>query len=115
MSLDVYIYDKDPDLIGYDDSNELYWANITHNLNKMAMEAGIYDVLWDAEEKGYKYSKDILPILTDGFCKMLKDPKHYKKFDSSNGWGTYDDFIDWIFSYIKALTDYPNGLIRISK
>jgi hypothetical protein len=35
MSLDVHLEDEN--------GNDLYWRNITHNLNKMAGTAGIYE------------------------------------------------------------------------
>ena len=53
MSLDVYLTRKK--WISYDAGNTLaeedetvYQANITHNLGKMAREAGIYEALWQS-------------------------------------------------------------------
>lgn len=54
MSLDVYLTRKK--LVSYDngksfieETEDVYWANITRNLNKMASEAGIYEALWRPE------------------------------------------------------------------
>lgn len=47
MSLDVYLHYRLTDDDGNDHGeSEVYWANITHNLGKMAREAGIYTALW---------------------------------------------------------------------
>ncbi len=35
-----------------EETNEVYSANITHNLGEMADKAGIYYALWRPEEKG---------------------------------------------------------------
>lgn len=45
MSLDVY-------LEGPPVPQDVFWANITHNLGRMADEAGIYKHLWRPEEIG---------------------------------------------------------------
>ena len=51
MSLNVYLNRKR--WVSYDegktneiDYEQMYEANITHNLGKMAVEAGIYKALW---------------------------------------------------------------------
>ena len=61
MSLDFYLnYKKDGNDI------EVFSANITHNLNKMADKSGIYYALWRPNEKGWKKAKDIIPVLEKG-------------------------------------------------
>ena len=71
MSLDVALVRKR--WISYDEGKthteegeKIYWANITHNLNKMAGEAGIYEALWRPEEIGVKVAADLIPILEKG-------------------------------------------------
>jgi len=44
MSLDVYLEVTKPTTI--------FEANITHNLNRMAQAAGIYEALWCPDEIG---------------------------------------------------------------
>jgi len=112
MSLDIYLKENQ---IRDEDSEELYWCNITHNLTEMADEAGIYEVLWRPDESGYIQGKDIREKVIDGFCKLLNNPEHYKKFDSDNGWGTYDDFLGFCFEYIKALNEFPESYIFVSR
>lgn len=90
-------------------------ANITHNLNKMADAAGIYEACWRPEEIGATKASDIIPILEKGFEDMKARPEHFKKFDSDNGWGTYKDFLPWIESYLNACREYPDAIIEVSR
>lgn len=96
-------------------TNVVFKTNITHNLNEMAEEAGIYEACWRPEEIGAVYAKDIIPILESGYEKMKNDPEYFKKFDSSNGWGTYDQFLPWIFEYLNACRLFPDAIIEVDR
>lgn len=106
MSLDVTITSKCT--CGHGDDWH-YEFNVTHNLNKMAKAAGIYEAMWRPDEKGYKTVADIIPILREGYNKMIKDPDHYKQFDAPNGWGVYEDFITIVRKYLEACESHPNA------
>ena len=106
MSLDVRLQN--------DDGDELYWANITHNLGNMADRAGIYEALWHPEQIKATKASDIIDIVDEGLQKMRVDPQYYKRFDSPNGWGIYDHFIPWIEKYLQALKENPDALIEVS-
>lgn len=110
MSLDVYLIDPNQE----EDDNELYWANITHNLNKMAEEAGIYKALWHPEDIGAKHAKDIIEIVEEGLIDIIRRPGHYQKFNSPNGWGTYRHFIPFVAKYLIALKEHPEAIIVVS-
>ena len=90
-------------------------ANITHNLNKMADAAGIYEACWRPEEIGATKASDIIPILEKGFEDMKTRPEHYKQFDSPNGWGLYIHFLPWVESYLNACRKYPDAIIEVSR
>jgi len=106
MSLDVYL------IIGRE---TLYESNITHNLGKMANEAGIYEACWQPEEIGATKAKDIIRKLTLGLDLMKRDPERFKKFDSLNGWGTYEHFVSWVESYLRACEENPDATIEVSR
>ena len=109
MSLDVYL--KDPTAT-YEST--LYNTNITHNLAKMAKEAAIYDVLWQPLHSGFTTASEISDILKSGLVAMLENQDYYRKFDSDNGWGIYDDFIPFIRGYYEACVAYPDAIIEVS-
>lgn len=93
----------------------VFQANITHNLGKMATEAGIYYACWRPEEIEAKVAKDIIPLLEKGFEDMKSRPDYYKQFDSSNGWGIYVDFLPWVEEYLNACKAYPEAEISVSR
>jgi hypothetical protein len=109
---------------------EVFGANITHNLGDMAKEAGIYEALWRPymlkesyvpiedyhEELKYEDSVEvrayeIIPIIEKGLEDMIARPKHYEKFNGSNGWGMYHNFVPWIEKYLKALKEFPESQV----
>ena len=49
----------------------LYSANITHNLNTMAREAGLYECLW---RPGEISAVDLIEPLTKGLALLKSDP-----------------------------------------
>lgn len=132
MSLDVSLYRNY--LVSYDEGKtleprreEVYSANITHNLNKMADEAGLYEALWrphrlkpgyDIPEHDHKAeweyednnpvrAHEIIEIIEKGLADMKARPKHYEKFNSPNGWGMYEHFVPFIEKYLAALKEFP--------
>jgi len=103
MSLDVTLSEK------------VYSANITHNLGKMAAEAGIYQALWRPEEKGYYTAKDLIEPLTKGLALLTSEPERFKTFNSPNGWGMYDNFVPFVAKYLEACVAYPDAIIDVNK
>jgi hypothetical protein len=108
--IEQYYADREPEK-----TDELYWANITHNLNKMADAAGIYEHLWRPEEIGITKAGELIPPLTEGLDKLKSNPDHYKTFNPSNGWGDYDGFVNWVERYLKACKENPDGTINVSR
>ena len=106
MSLDVSLYVDD---------ECVYDANITHNLNAMAEEAGIYKHLWRPEELGATTAADIANGLRQGLHKLVECPTHFEQFNSPNGWGMYEHFVPFVAKYLEACVAYPSAIIRISR
>jgi hypothetical protein len=98
-----------------EESIELFWANITHNLGTMADKAGIYEYLWRPEEINCTVAKDLIDPLTIGLEKLKSDPDFFKQFNDKNGWGTYNVFVPWIQEYLDACIEYPDALIGVSR
>lgn len=95
--------------------NYVFQSNITHNLNVMAKACGVYYACWRPEEINCKKAKHILPMLIDGILLLQSDPVHYEKFNSSNGWGLYKNFLPWLKEYCNACEKYPNANISVSR
>lgn len=108
MSLDVCLISSDGDV--------LYSAKITHNCIPMAEEAGLYIPIWRPEE--VKFSTAIEKIWMEvgmGATDLLSRPSHYKALESSNGLGTYKDFVVFVLFYLEALRKYPEASVHVCR
>lgn len=110
MSLDVSLH-----IIEQDDLEaEVYSANITHNLNRMADAAGIYGAMWRPAENGFSKADDIINPLEAGLADLKARPEHYEQFNAVNGWGLYKHFVPFVEAYLEACKAYPEASISVS-
>ena len=93
----------------------LFDANVTHNLNTMADKAGIYHALWRPEEIGATRAKDITMLLEAGLADLKERPDYFKQFNPDNRWGSYDGFVLWVENYYIACVAHPEATISISR
>ena len=98
-----------------DAGDEVYWRNITHNLGKMASEAGLYEALWRPEEKGWVKAKQLVDPIAAGLAELVSDPDRYKKLNPENGWGSYDGLVEFAQDYLGACIKYPEADVRVSR
>jgi hypothetical protein len=108
MSLDVYLIDPKT-------KQQVYSRNITHNLNTMAEESGIYKALWRPEEIGITKARQIIKPLEKGLAKLATNKAHYEQFNAPNGWGMWEHFIVFCADYLQACRDNPEALVEISR
>ena len=139
MSLDVTLYRNYH--VTYDGGKTLepqreflYSSNITHNLNRMADEAGLYEALWrpymlkteidfgDDYSTEYKFEEEnpskaheLIAVIEKGLADLKAKPKHYEKFNSSNGWGMYEHFVPFVETYLEALKEFPDADVEVSR
>jgi hypothetical protein len=106
MSLDFYLERTQP--------TRVFSRNITHNLTKMASEAGIYEVLWHPSEHGYQKAEQAIPVLRKGLALLEAKPKRFEKFNSKNGWGMYEHFVPFVRAVLEACEEYPDADIVVS-
>lgn len=95
------------------ESNEVYTDNITHNLGKMAKEAGIYTELWSPEELGITKAHQLIDPLTNGLLRLLESPEHFEKINPVNGWGDYNGLVNFVTQYLIACRKYPNAYVSV--
>lgn len=107
MSLDVYLEDEA--------GNEVYSRNITHNLNAMAAEAGIYDCLWRPDEHGITKARQIIEPLAAGVALLATEKARFEKFNAENGWWLWEHFLPFCADYLQACRDHPDALVRVSR
>ena len=107
MSLDVYLEKFQ--------RCEIYSRNITHNLNKMADAAGIYQLLWRPEELRIETAGQLIQPLREGLARLLADPEKYRQFNAPNGWGKYENLVEFVADYLAACERDPNALVSVSR
>ena len=106
MSLDVHLIE---------DGAEVFSANITHNLGRMANKCGIYGALWRPDENQMLKAKDIMEDLQDGLALLKSNEAFFRKFDAPNGWGLYEHFVPWVERYLKACWEHRDADISVSR
>lgn len=123
MSLDVYLTRRS---VGrecshcggtgrVDVTEECFDSNITHNLGRMAREAGIYEACWRPEEIGATKAAQLIQPLRDGLALLRSDAARFRQFDAPNGWGTYEHFVPWVTEYLAACEEYPDADVSVSR
>jgi hypothetical protein len=106
MSLDVYLENET--------GEELYSRNITHNLIRMALEAGIYECLWRPGEHGFAHARQIIEPLAAGVTLLATQKTRFEEFNAPNGWGRRENFLPFCADYLQACRDNPDALVRVS-
>lgn len=94
---------------------EHYSANITHNLGRMAREAGIYEYLWRPEETGARKARQLQEPLREGLQRLKARPEHFKQFDAPNGWGLHEHLVQFVQDYLDACLKHPDADISVSR
>jgi len=94
---------------------EVFSANITHNLGRMAREAGIYMHLWRPDEIGVASATDLIAPLRAGLALMRSDPDRFRGLEPENRWGTYDNFVPWVEEYLRACEENPDAEVRAER
>lgn len=95
--------------------SEVYSNNITHNLNKMAQEAGLYDVLWRPDENDIYTAAEMIPHLEAGLVRLRANREHFEKFNPTNGWGNYVGLVNFVNQLLQACKADPDARVRVSR
>lgn len=115
MSLDITLYVNYCPHCGRG-KEEVWHNNITHNLTDLARHVGIYEYVWRPEETiDVRRANDLIGPLMRAIAMLQKNPNFYKTFDSPNGWGTFEQFCEFLNDYLNACKKYPNAVIETDR
>lgn len=114
MSLDVYLTAPACSHCGRGEDT-VYSANITHNLNRMAGEAGIYEHLWRPDEIGVSKASQLIEPLRDGLALLKSEAPRFEAFNAPNGWGLYEHFVPFVERYLAACEANPEATVQVSR
>ena len=104
MSLDVFLIATRPTTV--------FNGGMTHNLARMAAEAGVYQLLWRPEDLGITHAHQLLQPLQEGLLRLVSDPARFQQFDPENGWGAYEELVEFTRQYHAACLLYPDAEVR---
>lgn len=107
MSLDVTLRNEKGD--------EVYTDNITHNLNTMAKEAGIYMHLWRPDEILIAHAHQLIEPLTVACALLATEKSRFTPHNPANGWGAWDNLLLFCANYLQACKDNPDALVSVSR
>lgn len=108
MSLDFYI-ETECEHCGQKSS---YSYNVTHNLGRMADEAGVYKCLWRPSENGFEKAKDIIEPLEKGLALLKSDKDRFVKLTPDNGWGSYEWLVEFLEKVLETAKEFPEYSVR---
>lgn len=100
------------------ETTEFWHGNITHNLAKMARECKIecdpkheglslYDLLWRDEYPWEFCHLEYTQCLMACLVCLTDEPERFKQYNPENGWGDYEQLVEFTKSFIHALVDEP--------
>lgn len=111
--------DREPAVVpadpGGEDDAEVFHANITHNLTKMAREAGIYEQLWRPDEIGITRAEQLITPLVIGLAELNTFPGKFIPLNPSNGWGSYEGLVKFVSDYLNACMKFPKANVRVGR
>lgn len=101
--------------IHVEETNQIYWANITHNFGKMANHAGIYEILWRPEEVGITKAQQLIEPLKAGLTLLKNDPERFEQYNAENGWGKYEHLVSFVEKYLNACIENPEADVHVNR
>lgn len=106
---------REPIIVLEDYKYYVHHANITHNLSKMADKAGIYETLWRPDEIAIWHAHQLIEPLRSGLKRLQADPDYYSLFNPENGWGNYENLVEFVKQYLEACEQYPYAEVFVSR
>jgi len=109
MSLDVHLIEMRPTAV--------FDCNITHNLGQLAGAVDLYRPLWRPEEIGVTRANELAPFLKRGL-ERLRDRdrrEEFRKLEPANGWGNFDNLVEFVEQYLAACEENPDALVQVSR
>lgn len=95
--------------------NYVYRGNITHNLSRVAVIAGVYKHIWFPEELGIAKAAQLIEPLRAGLALLKSDPDLFNEFAPDNGWRTYTGLMQFIEAYLAACEQYPDAAVSVRR
>ncbi|CAH9013905.1 conserved hypothetical protein [Vibrio phage 249E41-1] len=122
MSLDIGLFvEIDTGSVEGVQDHFVWEYNITHNLRPMAEACGLGLPLWNPNfldgAFNYKecFASDLIEPIKEGLKELKSNPIKYKQFNAPNGWGKYENLVNFASEFLKACKTHPKTKVWISK
>lgn len=114
-------------LEGLPDGEEAEW-NLTYNLNRMLFAAGWHwgddpqppqtsfpnSTVWPSAILQGMRAGDVHEKLAGVVVALRNDPQGFREFNPPNGWGSYEDCLEQMQSFLAAVERWPDARIGVS-
>jgi hypothetical protein len=108
--------DREPVIVTSErDDGEVYSANITHNLSRMAEAAGLETPMWYPGDLGIKTAVELIIPLSAGLGLLESNRERFEQFNPTNEWGDYDGLVRFVRNYLAACNRYPTAVVSVSR
>ena len=97
------------------ESRSVHTANITHNLADLALTLRVYGVLWKPEEYGIVKAEQLIPYLENAISNLRNNEMSCKRYEAVNGWGTTDQFLEFLTDLTQSCYLYPKAIVKSSR
>ena len=100
-----------PNCGGHEDEVEVERCsvNITYNVGNMLRRAGLHPKVLDGMSMD-----EALPIFENAFNLMTDNPDYFRRFNASNGWGTYETTAEAVSKLLNTIAhgSHPDDVLR---
>ena len=90
---------------------EVYDGNLTWNISEMLQ------VAFEHEDHIKKLNGmkcvDAKPIVQKAYVRLLLNEENYEQYNAPNGWGTYEDTVEYIGEFYQAILNNLDGRVFI--
>jgi hypothetical protein len=98
-----------------DGSQSLYEKNFTTNCVNMAQALGVCNPIYNPKIVDITKAHQLIDPLTDAYHKLRADKEQFRQYEATNGWGTVEQFMAFLFEYLRACEDFPYADVEVSR
>lgn len=86
----------------------VFEGNLTYNLSPMLYEAG-----WEWHGQEGKTAETLLPLAESVLSNLKETPDKYQEMNPPNGWGNYDQAVEFMEKLVRACRAYPQSIVHL--
>lgn len=85
-------------------------VNTTYNVRELIEKSSGWKIK-NCELNGK--AEDLMPLIQKGISELTNNPNEYKKYESSNGWGTVETTLYFYERLLEYLVEYPYAYVLV--